>query len=74
MRSIHPTFPAMLLLLAATVAQAQVVCPANFPAQSPVASNSPDDIPATRRCLKLDHHRAVLMEPAPRRISTKAMP
>jgi hypothetical protein len=38
---------AMLLTLLAASASAQVICPVDFPAASPVLSSSPDDIPST---------------------------
>lgn len=47
MRTIHPSVIAGLLLLITTTIHAQVICPTDFPAQSPVASYSPDDIPVT---------------------------
>ncbi|HEV7240924.1 MAG TPA: hypothetical protein VGQ36_16920 [Thermoanaerobaculia bacterium] len=37
----------MLFLSLSTVVSAQVTCPPGFPAESPVASSSPDDIPPT---------------------------
>jgi hypothetical protein len=40
-------YTAAALLLLALPAAAQVVCPPGFPAESPVVSNSPDDIPPT---------------------------